>query len=383
MFYSSYLEISKSALAHNLSFIKGLLPSGTVFSSVIKGNAYGHGIEEFGMLAYDCGVTHFSVFSADEAYRLLEVLPAAATIMVMGYIDDAELEWAISHDVEFYVFSLARLQSAAQAATKLNKPARIHLDIETGMNRIGLDVEELEQAAAFIKKHAQFFDVAGVCTHFAGAESQENHIRVSKQLDTFKSAVSLLKEKGIQPKKLHTACSAAVMAYPESHMDMVRVGIMQYGFWSSPEIYQRYMGISTDRTDPLRRLINWKSKVMSLKLVQAGDYIGYGNSFQATCEMLVAAIPVGYAWGYSRSLSNQGEVLIREHRAQVVGIINMNVLMVDVTGIPDVALQDEAVLLGKQGKEHITVASFSELTTQLNYELLTRLPMNIPRYIID
>jgi alanine racemase len=383
MFYSSYLEISKSALVHNLSFIKGLLPAGTEFSSVIKGNAYGHGIEEFGKLAYECGVKHFSVFSADEAYRLLQVLPAAATIMIMGYIDDAELDWAISQDVEFYVFSLARLESAAQAAKKLNKPARIHLDIETGMNRIGLDAVELEQATAFIKTHDHYFDVVGVCTHFAGAESQENHARVSKQLDSFKSTVSLLREKGIQPKKLHTACSAAVMAYPETHLDMVRVGIMQYGFWSSPEIYQRYMGVSTDRTDPLRRLINWKSKVMSLKQVQAGDYIGYGNSYQASYDMLVAAVPVGYAWGYSRSLSNQGEVLIREHRAPVVGIINMNVLMVDVNAIPDIALQDEVVLLGKQGKEHITVASFSELTTQLNYELLTRLPMNIPRYIID
>ncbi|WP_299699584.1 alanine racemase [uncultured Pontibacter sp.] len=383
MFYSSYIEISQSALAHNINFLKSQLRPGTQFSSVIKGNAYGHGIEEFGRLAYTCGVRHFSVFSADEAYRLQQVLPHTATILIMGYIDEEELEWAIAHDIEFYVFSLARLEQAAAAAKSLQKPARIHLDLETGMNRIGLGGDEIEKAADFICKNEALLNVVGACTHYAGAESSENHERVISQLAKFRSSVSFLQSKGIQIKTLHTACSAAVMAYPETHLDMVRVGIMQYGFWPSPEIYQRYMGISTDRTDPLRRLINWKSHIMSLKQVQAGEFIGYGQSFQTAHEMLIASIPVGYAWGYSRTLSNQGQVLIRGHRAPVVGIVNMNVLMVDVTAIPEVALKDEVVLLGRQGNENITVASFSELTTQLNYELLTRLPLNIPRRIIE
>ncbi|MCP2045781.1 alanine racemase [Pontibacter sp. HSC-36F09] len=383
MFYSSSIEISRSALAHNIRFIKAQLKSGTRFSSVVKGNAYGHGIEEFGQLAYTCGVDHFSVFSADEAYRLHQVLPHKATILIMGYIDDEELIWAIANNIEFYVFSIDRLEQAAKAARSLQKPARIHLDLETGMNRIGLEANEVEYAADLILKQSDAFEVMGVSTHFAGAESNENHDRVAGQLDRYRLAVRSLQQKGLKFRTLHTACSAAVMAYPETHLDMVRVGIMQYGFWPSPEIYQRYMGVSTDRIDPLKRVINWKSRVMSLKLVPAGEFIGYGKSFQASSEMLIAAIPVGYAWGYSRSLSNQGQVLVRSHRAPVVGIVNMNVLMVDVTGIPDVALQDEVVLLGKQGNEHITVASFSELSTQLNYELLTRLPMNIPRIIVD
>ncbi|MBX0335026.1 alanine racemase [Pontibacter sp. HSC-14F20] len=383
MFHSSYIEISRSALAHNITFLKAQLSPGTRFSSVIKGNAYGHGIEEFGQLAYTCGVDHFSVFSADEADRLHRVLPQDATIMIMGYIDDAELTWAIANDIEFYVFSLDRLEAAAKAAKSLRKPARIHLDLETGMNRIGLGTNELPHAADIIIKEPQAFEVVGISTHFAGAESSENEDRVTGQLNRFHLAVRSLRHKGLSIQSLHTACSAAMMAYPETHLDMVRVGIMQYGFWSSPEIYQRYMGISTDRTDPLRRLINWKSHVMSLKSVPVGEFIGYGQSFQASSDMLIAAIPVGYAWGFSRSLSNQGQVLIRSYRAPVVGIVNMNVLMVDVTGIPNVALKDEVVLLGKQGNEHITVASFAELSTQLNYELLTRLPLNIPRIVID
>lgn len=382
MSHSSYIEISRSALAHNIRFIQSQLQPGTLFSSVIKGNAYGHGIEEFGQLAYTCGVRHFSVFSADEARRLQQVLPESITIMIMGYIGDDELGWAIAHGIEFYVFSLERLAHAAKAARHQQKAARIHLDLETGMNRIGLDQAELERAAEFIANNSRLFEVAGACTHFAGAESSENHERVSSQLNRYHMSVRSLQSKGLIIEKLHTACSAAVMAYPDTHLDMVRVGIMQYGFWPSPEIYQRYMGISTDRTDPLRRLINWKSHVMSLKSVPAGEYIGYGTSFRTSHDMLIATVPVGYAWGYSRNLSNQGEVLIRSHRAPVVGIVNMNVLMVDVTAIPDVALNDEVVLLGKQGNENITVASFSELTTQLNYELLTRLPLNIPRYVV-
>ncbi|MHC2992429.1 alanine racemase [Pontibacter sp. HJ8] len=383
MLYSSYLEISKSALQHNITFLKGLLRPGVRLSSVIKGNAYGHGIEEFGGIAQECGIDHFSVFSADEAYRLLQVLPTPATIQIMGYIDDPELEWAIANDIEFYVFTISRLESAAAAARKLQKPARIHLDLETGMNRLGLGGDELKTAADLIHHHKGLLEVVGICTHFAGAESPVNHERVMQQIGNFKASVEHLKRNGIQPSQLHTACSAAVMAYPETHLDMVRVGIMQYGFWSSPETFQNYINQSTGRADPLRRLINWKSHVMSLKAVAAGEFIGYGTSFQAPQDMLIAAIPVGYAWGYSRALSNQGQVLIREHRASVVGIVNMNVLMVDVTAIPDVVLKDEVVLLGKQGSEHITVASFGELSTQLNYELLTRLPMNIPRKIID
>lgn len=334
-------------------------------------------------MAQAFGIDHFSVFSADEAYRLLQVLPKPATILIMGYIDDPELEWAIANDIEFYVFSISRLDSAAAAARKLQKPARIHLDLETGMNRIGLGDDELATAADLIHQQKGMLEVVGTSTHFAGAESPENHERVTRQIMNFKASVEILKRKGIQARQLHAACSAAVMAYPETHFDMVRIGIMQYGFWSSPDTYQNYINQSTDRVDPLRRLINWKSHIMSLKGVAAGEYIGYGTSFQATQDMLLAAIPVGYAWGYSRTLSNQGQVLIRQHRAPVVGIVNMNVLMVDVTGIPGVALKDEVVLLGKQGSENITVASFGELSTQLNYELLTRLPMNIPRKIID
>lgn len=334
-------------------------------------------------MAQECGIDHFSVFSADEAYRLLQVASPGTTIMIMGFLDEEQLEWAIANGIEFYVFHIDRLERAVEVARKLQKPARIHLDLETGMNRIGLGGAELKAVVRMLQQNKALVEIAGICTHFAGAESSENHERVTSQLEKYSATVNYLSSSDIAADALHTACSAAVVAYPETHLNMVRVGIMQYGFWSSPEIFQRYMQQNGEQADPLKRLINWKSHIMTIKLVAVGEFIGYGNSYQAKEDMLLATVPVGYAWGYSRSLSNQGEVLIRGHRVPVVGIVNMNVLMVDVTSVPDVALNDEVVLLGHQGEENITVASFAELSTQLNYELLTRLPMNIPRYIID
>ncbi|WP_299760541.1 alanine racemase [uncultured Pontibacter sp.] len=383
MLHSSYIEISKSALQNNINFLKSEVGASVKLSSVIKGNAYGHGIELFAPLAQECGIDHFSVFSADEAHRLLQTIKMPATVMIMGYLDNPELEWAIQHDIEFFVFELDRLIEAAAIAKRLGKRAKVHLELETGMNRTGFDKAALEHAESILEGCQEQIELIGICTHFAGAESLQNHERVQKQLQLYEQQLNRLQNGGYHPKQRHTACSAAMVSYPETRMDMVRVGIMQYGFWPSPEIYSHYISQHDDKKDPLRRLINWKCRIMSLKSVPQGEYIGYGTSFQAPRDMVLAVVPVGYAWGYSRALSNQGQVLIKGLRAAVVGTVNMNVMMVDVTNIPDVQKDDEVVLLGTQGDESITVASFGELSTQLNYELLTRLPVNIPRYIID
>ncbi|MFD2999175.1 alanine racemase [Pontibacter toksunensis] len=382
MFHSSYIEISKSALHNNINFIKQQIGPQVQLSSVIKGNAYGHGIEVFGPLAQDCGITHFAVFSADEALRLQESLPSPATIMIMGFLDNPELEWAIQHDIEFFVFEPERLLEAAKAAGKAGKKAKVHIELETGMNRTGFDPAELHQLKEMLHEHRQYVQLQGLCTHYAGAESSENHHRILAQQKNFLALRKSFQESSLTPSQIHTACSAAMMGYTDTHMDMVRVGIMQYGFWPSPEMYTDYMSRNDMQQDPLKLLINWKSSIMSLKHVPQGDYIGYGASYQAPRDMKIAVIPVGYAWGYSRSLSNQGQVLIQGLKAGVVGIVNMNVMMVDVTDIPGVQKGNEVVLLGKQGDQSISVASFSELSSQLNYELLTRLPLNIPRFVV-
>lgn len=383
MHHSSYIEISKSALQANINFIRRQVGPLVRISSVIKGNAYGHGIEQFAPLAQVCGIDHFSVFSADEAQRLLQVLPDPATSMIMGYIDNPELEWVIEKGIEFYVFDLERLAEAARVAKKLGKSAKVHIELETGMNRTGFAPSDLDAVEEILNKNREHIVPQGLCTHFAGAESYQNHERVMTQLGRFEVQRQRLLRNNLFPKQLHTACSAAMMQYPETHMDMVRIGIMQYGFWPSPETYSAYRSQQPARPDPLRRLINWKSSIMSLKQVPKGEYVGYGTSYQAPRDMMLAMIPVGYAWGYSRTLSNQGQVLIHGQKANVVGIVNMNGMMVDVTDIPAAQKGDEVVLLGKQGDHSISVSSFAELSEQLNYELLTRLPLNIPRYVIE
>ena len=165
-------------------------------------------------------------------------------------------------------------------------------------------------------------------------------------------------------------------------MDMVRIGIMQYGLWPSPEAFVNYLNVSKKHIDPLRRVISWKSKVMSIRKVTQGQFIGYGNSYMASENMKIAVVPIGYAHGYSRTLSNQGRVLISGYRCQVIGTINMNMMLVDVSEILNIHIGDEVVLIGRQDNLDLSVASFSDFSNLLNYELLTRLSQEIPRIII-
>jgi alanine racemase len=221
------------------------------------------------------------------------------------------------------------------------------------------------------------------CTHFAGAESVANHLGVTNQSKQFNRLDKSMRGYGITPECRHTACSAAAMTYPKSRMEMVRIGILQYGYWPSQETFIYNLKNTHDRQEPLQRVIRWTSKVMDTKEVETGEFVGYGTSFLAPENMKIATVPVGYSHGYSRSLSNQGRVIIRGRRLAVIGIVNMNLLMVDISECPEIEKGDEVVLIGDQDGQSVTVSSFSELSNQLNYELLTRLPMNIPRYVVN
>ena len=383
MLHTSQIQLSKSALDHNLEFIRGIIGNVTRLSSVVKGNAYGHGIEQFVPMARECGVNHFSVFSADEAQRVRIILNDDTPIMIMGMLDKDQMEWAIQNNISFFVFEKKRLEEAVNIARQLNTSAKIHIEVETGMNRTGFSTRELPQILKDLKTKSQNLILKGVCTHYAGAESIANYHRIKRQESVFKRAYQRIAKLGFAPELRHTACSAASIRYPKTQMDMVRIGILQYGFFPSKEILIHYLTKNKEHSYPLRRVITWKSKVMSVKIVKAGEFIGYGTSYLANTEMKIAIVPVGYSHGFSRSLSNQGRVLIHGQRVSVVGAVNMNMASVDVTNIEGVQKGDEVVIIGKQGDLEISVASFSEISDQVNYELLTRLPSNIPREIID
>lgn len=383
MLDTTQIEISKSALKQNVKFINEYLNDGVKFSSVVKGNAYGHTIEKFVPIAEESGVDHFSVFSADEANLVKNVCDDCSDIMIMGNIDNEDLQWAIENEIEFYVFEMDRFESALIAAKKINKKAKIHLEVETGMNRTGFDNSELKTAIKLIKENQENISFEGMCTHYAGAESIANYLRIQNQLKKFNRIRSAIEKEGIRPKRYHSAGSAATITYPKTQMDMVRLGILQYGYWPTRETYIHYISKYGEPREPLKRILSWKSKIMNVKKVKTGEFVGYGTTYLAQHEMKIANIPIGYSHGFSRGLSNIGRVLVKGQRVSVIGMVNMNLMTIDVTGCTDVKKGDEVVIIGKQGELELSVASFSELSAQVNYETLTRLPVNIPRKIVD
>ena len=386
MAYTSYIELDFKALKKNIHYLKREIGKEVKLVSVIKGNAYGHGIQHFIPLAEACGVNYFAVSDSYEAEVAYKVLSDNSELMIMGMIENEELEWIIKNGISFYIFDIDRLKNAIRVAKSLNQKAKIHLELETGMNRTGLENKDLEKAIEIIKENQMHIFFEGLCTHFAGAESIANYVRIHEQYDNFKATYRYLLGKNLEAKYNHTASSASTLLYPHTRMDLVRIGIAQYGFWPSNEtkMYKLYDGnIKKTFRDPLKQVLQWKTKVMSTKTVKPAKFISYGNSFLTTKKTKIATIPIGYFHGYRRSLSNNGFVLIHGKKAPVIGMVNMNMFIVDVTSIPNVTKGDEVVLIGKQGKHKISVASFSELTNFINYELLTRLPAEIPRFVIN
>jgi alanine racemase len=382
--HTSFLEISAKAYRQNIRYIRSEIGEKPEISAVVKGNAYGHGIQQIVEIAEKAGIRHFSTFSSEEAWEVSSHSTQRSEIMIMGMLHFEELEKIIRKGISFYVFDFDRLEKALEISKNIQIHSKIHIEVETGFNRTGFDWKDQEKLAELLVKNLDFLSLEGLCTHFAGAESVSNYVRVKSQISKYQDFKERFTEENIRFKTYHTACSAASLIFPETIMDMVRIGIAGYGFWPTTETFFAKLNfLPKANKNPLKRLITWKSSVMSLKTVEKGEFVGYGNSYLALTKMKLAIIPVGYGQGYSRLLSNQGQVLIRGQFAKVAGTVTMNSITVDVSKIKGVELGDEVVLIGNQGSKEITVASFSESSQQVNYELLTRLPKDIPRKIIS
>ena len=378
----SVITLDEKAIINNINFLKKKLGPRVKISSVVKANAYGHGIEQIVPLFQKAGIDHFSVFYYDEAVRVSSSLIQKSTIVIMGFISDEDIKDAISKGFEFFVFNTERLILALKHSKRLHIKAKIHLEAETGMNRSGLNLLELNKAILIINENIEHLEVVGFCTHLAGAESISNHIRIQKQFKIYQKMLSVLESHKIIPKFKHVANSAAAFVFPKTRLDLVRIGIMQYGFWSSTETFIQYISSKTNKADPLQRILSWSSKIMSIKKVKTGEYIGYGISYLAQSDIVTALIPIGYSVGYSRSLSNKGRVLIRGQRCGVIGVVNMNMIIADVTYVEDASIGDEVVIIGKQNDLEIKVSAFSDNSEQLNYEVLAHLSSGIKRKII-
>lgn len=379
---SSIITLNEKALEKNVAFLKKKMGPKVLISAVVKANAYGHGIEQIVPLFEKYGINHYSVFSFSEAIRVYKSLSEPQPIMIMGWISDENMEDVINKEIEFFIFNIDRLQIALACAKKINIKANIHLEAETGMNRSGLNTQDLNIAISIIKENEEFLNVVGFCTHLAGAESISNHPRIQKQLKNYQKMLMILEKNKIVPKYRHVANSAASFIYPKARMDLVRIGIMLYGFWSSIEVFIQYINNKQNKSDPLERILGWRSQIMSVKEVKSGEFVSYGISYLAQTTIKSALIPIGYSSGYSRSLSNKGLLLVCGQICRVIGVVNMNMIIADITNVTDAKVGDEVIVIGKQGNLEIKVSAFSDISDQLNYEVLAHLSETIKRIVI-
>ncbi|GMQ30036.1 alanine racemase [Algoriphagus confluentis] len=384
MHYTSLLEVSAGSYAQNIEFLKSRISPHTQISAVVKGNAYGHGIAQMVEIAENAGIRHFSTFSSDEARKVRAAKKQESEIMIMGMLYPEELPELIVQDIQFYVFDFYRLERAIQAAKMVGQPAQIHVEVETGFHRTGFEKGLLPQLIPVLKENREHLVLKGICTHYAGAESSVNHDRIREQINKFKEFKKILEGEKIYFERTHTACSAATLLFPETHADMVRIGIASYGFWPTQETFSLLKHtLEKENQNPLKRLITWKSEIMSFKKVAKGEFVGYGMSFCAPRDLNLAIVPIGYSHGYGRNLSNQGQVLIQGQFCPVIGTVNMNAIAVDISHLEACKPGEEVILIGNQGENEITVASFAETSHLVNYEMLSRLPSEIPRRVVD
>jgi alanine racemase len=376
----TWVEISEKAYAHNLVFFKKRIPSRTEFSVVVKANAYGHGIGEISRLAMKHGADSLCVHTLDEAL-FLRGLGVTQDILIMGPVPRLRLREVVANDFRLVLYNRETLADLNQLTREMNKPVRVHLKLEMGTHRQGIDAEDL---ANFLNDLKNFSSVKleAAYSHFSNIEDTTDHSYAFYQLQLFNRMAAQIQKSGFPEVKKHVACSAAMLLFPETHFGMVRLGISQYGLWPSRETFVSYkMKHAQNSEEALRPVLSWKTRVAQVKSVPANHFISYGCGYQTTRDSRIAVLPIGYSDGYDRRLSNQSYVLINGRRAPVRGRVCMNFIMVDVTDIPDVKLEDEAVLIGQQGNEKITADFLAQLMGTINYEVVTRINWQIPRVV--
>ncbi len=377
--FLQWVEIDREAIRHNLSEFRRLIGKRRLLLATVKANAYGHGLEKVSAAALESGADWLGVHSLEEGIQLRRS-GLDCPILVLGYVPLDDLESAVKHDLRLTVYQIKTVQRLAHIEPAQGKEIPLHVKIETGTHRQGIRREDV---LSFIKEVNSYptLKVEGVSSHFANIEDTTDHSYARYQLDNFQEVCNLLEKEGFVIPIKHIACTAAVILFPETFFDMVRVGIGMYGLWPSKETY---VSCLLQNREPLhlKPVLSWKTRIAQLKKVPKGGYIGYGCTYRTTRETWLGVLPVGYYDGYSRAFSNVSHVLIRGQRAPVRGRVAMDFTMVDVTDITSVEEEDEAVLLGRSGEERITADTLAFLVGTINYEIVTRINPLIPRIIL-
>ncbi|MBI5753832.1 alanine racemase [Candidatus Peregrinibacteria bacterium] len=374
----TWVEVSKGAIRNNIRCFREIIGKGKILCPCVKANAYGHGLVETAEVFLDSGADWLAVNAIYEA-RSLRKNGVDAPIYVLGYVPLDSLEEALRLDCRLVVYNKETVEKLGVIAEKLGKIAKVHLKAETGNNRQGLAEENLLELAKFIKTFKNI-EIEGLSTHFANIEDMTDHSYAEVQLAKFVSAINLLEENGINIPIKHCANSAAILLFPETHFQMVRPGIAAYGMWPSNETYLSYARKHENGVGLIPAL-TWKTKIAQIKKIPQGEFVGYGCTYKTTHDTTLAILPVGYYDGYDRGLKD-AYVLIHGKRAYVRGRICMNIIMVDVTDIPEAKIEDDVTLLGKDGDENISAELFAKWAGTINYEATTRINDRIPRIYV-
>ena len=371
----SWIEISREALVSNVKTFRRLVGRDVKLAIAVKANAYGHGLVVTSKTLLKAGADYLCINASYEA-EILRRAGVHSPLLIIGYTPLLDLEKALSLKCDLTVYNSETIRELG----RLGRPANLHLKIETGNHRQGVRPDELPKILAEFKKHPNL-RMAGLSTHFANLEDRIHHKYALFQLREFKKAYRILEESGHAPHFRHCANTAAAILLPEAHFNFVRVGIGAYGLWPSEKTLKaaQHAGMDIELTPAL----SWKTVVAQVKEVQQGALVGYGCTYKMPHAGRIAVLPVGYYDGYVRLLSNKGHVLIRGKRAPVIGRVCMNMIMADITDIPGVKLEDEVVLIGKQGKEEITAEEMAGLSQTINYEVTTRINERILRKMVD
>ena len=361
----TWAEIDLSAVKHNVKTVQGLLAKNTGIMAVVKANAYGHGMLEISRVLEKLKIKYLGVATLDEALTL-RAAKIKLPILVLGSVLPEEAESAVRNKITLTLCNQELLKKLKSLTNKKFRP-RVHIKIDTGMGRIGVWHENAVEFVLEVKKDRKI-EIEGIYTHFSIAGRDKFFTQY--QIDAFEGIISKLNKLGVIISLKHAANSIACVDWKKSHLNMVRPGIIIYGV---------YPKRSFPRVIKLRPAFSLKTKIVFIKNTPPGRSISYGRTFITQSHTKIATLPIGYADGYGRILSNKAEVLVKGHRAPVVGKVTMDQTMIDVGHIKNVKVGDEVVLLGKQKKEEIRIEKLARLSGTIPYEIVTGITGRVPR----
>ena len=372
----SWIEIDTARLKANIDALRAVTNPGTALMAVVKANAYGHGLEAVAPVAAE-RADWLGVNCIDEALSITR-LGVRKPVAILGHTPADQMEPVVQNDYRQVLYRTDVAKALSSCAQRLGTTAKVHLKIETGTNRQGIAAADLPSFAEEIRK-LPALEVEGAYTHFANIEDTLDPSFAQLQLRRFQDALSTLARAGIQPRHVHASATAGSLLYPEMDFTMVRAGVGTYGVWPSRET--QLAARERGRRPILQPVLQWKTRVVQVKDVNAGDYVGYGLTYRASRPMKMVVLPIGYYDGYDRKLSNSGRALIHGQPAPVVGRIMMNMIVLDVTDI-GAQVDDEVVLIGRQENAEIRVEDLAEKIGTISYEVLARINPLIPRVVI-